>query len=159
MVQITGTLLIASVLLAGSLDARAQAQEGDDAHGHGKHEGGIRHGNRRGFGDPERMLERMSKHLDLDETQVQQVSNVFSAAKPEIDVLRDELQANREAMAALDVSDTDYGAELQNLSSANADLAARMTLLHGQVRADIASILTPEQQEKMRSRDQHRRHN
>lgn len=159
MFQATGKILITSLLLVGSLDIQAQSQENDDTHKRGSHDRGMHHGGMRGFGDPERMLERMSRHLGLDDIQAQQVSNVFVAAKPEIEVLRDEFVNNRNAMRALDASDPDYDVELQNLSAANADLAAQMTLLHGRVRADIAAILTPEQLEMLRSRDQHRRHN
>ncbi len=67
--------------------AFAQDSEGHDGK---RHMGGgsdrMRHD---GFGDPARMLERMTRHLDLDDTQSQTIGNIIEAAKPEIDALRE----------------------------------------------------------------------
>lgn len=99
------------------------------------------------FGDPARMLEMMTRHLDLDESQTQTIGNIFSAAKPQIDALRERGKAARKAMHELDVDDPDYGARLQTLSMEVGAVTSEATLLHGSLRADVFAQLTPEQRE------------
>lgn len=106
----------------------------------------------RGFGDPDKMIEAMTQHLQLDETQAQSIRNIVSAAKPEMDELRSRAAANREAIAALDTNDADYNAKLQNLSEENGYLASQATQLHGRLRAEINAELTPEQQLELADR-------
>jgi len=103
----------------------------------------------RGQGDPDRMVEFMARKLELDDTQTQTLRNIAEAARPGMEELRDKARANREAIAALDVSDPDYGAKLQNLSEENGYLASQATLLFGQLRADISAELTDEQRVKL----------
>ena len=55
-----------------------------------------------GFGGPELMLEHMADHLDLDDAQRDAVQNILEAAKPEIDSLREQFRANRDALQALE---------------------------------------------------------
>jgi Spy/CpxP family protein refolding chaperone len=99
------------------------------------------------FGDPTRMLEMMTRHLDLDDTQSQKIGNILDAARPEINALRERAQASRKAMHELDVGDSAYGSNLQNLSTEIGALTAEAALLHGRVRADIFAELTPAQRE------------
>jgi Spy/CpxP family protein refolding chaperone len=108
----------------------------------------------RGFGNPERMVEAMTRHLQLDEVQSQSIGNIVAAARPEIDDLRGRASANRKAIADLDTSDPDYGAKLQNLSDENGYLASQATLLHGRLRAEINEQLTPEQRTQFAERSQ-----
>jgi Spy/CpxP family protein refolding chaperone len=103
----------------------------------------------RGFGDPERMVEAMVRHLELDDNQAQTVRNIVTAGKPEIDELRSRARANRDAIAALQTSDPDYSARLQNLAEENGYLASQATQLHGRLRAEINAELTPEQQQQL----------
>lgn len=103
----------------------------------------------RGLADPDRMIERMSRRLDLDETQEQEVRNILLAAEPEFTALRERATANRDALAALDSDEADYDAELQNLAAEKGQLTTEMVLLASQLRADIRSTLTPEQQQQM----------
>jgi len=100
------------------------------------------------FGDPARMLERMTRHLDLDDIQSQTIGNILEAARPEIDALRERAQTTREAMHELDVDDPDYGSNLQRLSTEIGALTSEATLLHGRLRADVFAELTPEQRER-----------
>ena len=100
------------------------------------------------FGDPARLVEMMTRHLDLDDTQSKTIANILAAAKPEIDALRERARASRTAMHELDVSDPDYGSSLQNLSTEIGALTSEATLLHGRLRADVFAELTPEQRER-----------
>jgi Spy/CpxP family protein refolding chaperone len=137
--------------------AFAQDAEGHDGK---RHMGGGSHRMRHdGFGDPARMLERMTRHLDLDDTQSQTIGNIIEAAKPEIDALRERVQTTRMAIHELDVDDPDYGSDLQNLSTQIGALTAEATLLHGRLHAAVFAELTPEQRERAaegRDRMRHR---
>ncbi len=126
----------------------AFAQEADESEGK-PHMRGVGHRmNHDEFGDPARMLEMMTRHLDLDETQSQSIENILMAARPEIDALRERAQATRKAMHDLDVSDPAYGTDLQNLSTQIGALTSESTLLHGRLRADVLAQLTDEQRER-----------
>lgn len=100
------------------------------------------------FGDPARMLEMMTRHLDLDDAQAQTIAGIIESAKPEIDALRERATATRTAMHALDVNDPDYHAKLNTLSAEIGTLTSEATLLHGRLRAEVFAQLTPEQQER-----------
>lgn len=143
-------------LLTGGV-AISVAQEGGQSggehkahHGAGMHHDGMGGGPDGQFGagrfrDPARMIEMMQRHLDLDELQTQQLNNILEAVRPELEAAKTAFRENREAIRALDTSAPDYSAKLQNLSSANAELAGAMTLLFGGIRADVHAVLTPEQ--------------
>lgn len=116
-----------------------------------RHEKGMERHHREGPGmhAPEEMLSRMTEMLDLDENQSQSIRNIVDAAKPQFDSLRERSRANRDALRDLDINDPDYNAKLQNLSAESGQLASEMTLLHGQVRADIGAVLTAEQRQEL----------
>ncbi len=138
---------LAAVLLTAAATAglahEAGEQDGKRHHrdaGHGMH--------RDGFGDPQRMVEMMTRHLDLDATQSQAIGNILAAAQPEIDALRERSKASRDALRALDVDDPDYGSSLQNKSTEIGALTSEAALLHGRLRADIYALLTLGQREQ-----------
>jgi Spy/CpxP family protein refolding chaperone len=101
------------------------------------------------FGNPEWIVEHLSRRLDLDDTQQKALQNVVDAAAPEMNELRDKARQNREAIRNLDVADPDYDAKLADLARQNGELATSATLLHGRLRAEIAAVLTPEQQKSL----------
>ena len=96
---------------AAGASAFAQDSDGGDGKRHGR--GGAHRMHHDEFGDPARMLEMMTRHLDLDDTQSQKIGNILEAAKPQIEALRERGQATRKAMHELDVDDPDYGVNLQ----------------------------------------------
>ncbi|MFT5500613.1 MAG: Spy/CpxP family protein refolding chaperone [Woeseiaceae bacterium] len=158
--RLTGQLIIVAMLVSAAAAVVAQDDGAVENDKRKHHDGAMRHEGGR-MGNPERMLNMMQRHLDLDETQTQQMSNIIDAAKPEMDTLHAALRENREATRSLDTSDADYSVKLQNLSMANADLAGKMTLLHGRLRAEVHAVLTPEQLQKIEERGEHfrgRRH-
>jgi len=115
--------------------------------------------------DFDQMVEHLSRRLELDEAQEQAIRNIAEAARPEADALRERVKANREAMHALNISDTDYDVKLQNLAAENGELVTQATLLHGRIMAQVNRELTAEQQAKlsegraaMRKRFRHGRH-
>ena len=98
---------------------------------------------------PGLMLEHMADPLDLDDAQRESVRNILEAAKPEIEALREQFRANREALDALDASDSAYSAELNNLAISNGQLATEGTLLFTRIRTEVHAVLTEEQREKL----------
>lgn len=98
---------------------------------------------------PGMMLEHMADHLDLDDAQRESVRNILEAARPEIESLREQFRANREALEALDTSDPAYSAELDNIAISNGQLATEGTLLFTRVRTEIHAVLTDDQREKL----------
>ena len=148
------------VLLVGAV--WAGPGYGDNEY-NGMHRGhaGMMHG----CNDFDRMVEQMSRLLELDDAQEQAIGNIVEAVRPEINALRERAAANREALHALNVADTDYDVQLQKLAVENGELATQLTLLHGRVMAQVNGELTPEQQAelsarraKMRDGFRHRRH-
>lgn len=99
--------------------------------------------------DPELMLEHMSDHLDLTDTQKESVENILQATRPEAQAIREQLKANRQAIRALDASDPAFEAELNNIALSNGELATAGTLLAVRVRGEVHAVLTDEQIEKL----------
>ncbi len=131
------------------LTVTAYAEDGERRHGPGRHFGGP------GFGMPlpEMMIERMAEHLDLDDAQYESVDNIMSAAKPELQALREKVRANHEALRELDASDP----EVQNIAIANGELATEATLLFTRIRGEINAVLTDEQRAKLAERKERRK--
>lgn len=140
----TRIMRAAAMLLAlGIASGPVIAQE--TGGGSGGHD--SRHGQRGGPG-PE-MVEKMAAHLDLDAAQVGSVQKIMDASRADMDSLRQRLEANREAVQALDADDPAYAENLEQLAVESGELATEMTLLRGRIRADVHAVLTPEQRQKM----------
>lgn len=145
--------ILASTLMVSAFDTTVAAQNEGDVEAQQERHREHRGMRGQGSGDPSRMLRMLSRHLDLDDTQTQAISNILDASQPEIDALRESASANRQAIRALDVGDADYGAQLQNLAATSGELATQSVLLHGKVRADVQAVLTPEQVQQLAERD------
>ena len=94
----------------------------------------------------DRLVEHLSRRLELDDTQTQAIRNIIDAARPEAEALRERARANHEAMRALEFSDSEYDVKLQNLALENGELATQLTLLRGRVLSEINAELSAEQQ-------------
>lgn len=141
---------------ANSQDAENGSENRGERHKQMRQERGER-----GPMDSTRMIQGMARRLDLDDTQIEQLTNIVESTKPEMELLRENGRENRKAMRELDVNDQDYGAKLQNLAAAKGELEASSAVLFGRMRADMNAILTPEQQQKlteMRSGERKRGH-
>lgn len=152
-------ILVAGFSVAPLSAASAQGTDAqDDA---GTHENARNHDDRKrghrmhrrmtdsGVSDPARRIERMLRHLDLDDAQSQRVSNIMTAAEPELRQLHGDLQENRDALRVLDPNEPDYDLNLQNLSTSVGTQATQLALLLGRIRADVNAVLTPQQREKL----------
>ncbi|MDH4047093.1 MAG: Spy/CpxP family protein refolding chaperone [Gammaproteobacteria bacterium] len=138
--KINKTALLA--LLTTSLLATSAYADFD-----GKKGSRDRHFDGPGFGlpNPAMITGRIAEHLGLDETQRESVDNIMSAAKPEMEALRDKARANHEVLRALDSGDP----EVMNIAASNGELATEATLLFARVRGEIDAVLTDEQRAKL----------
>ncbi len=125
--------LVSSALLATGAYAHFDGDKGQ----RGRHFDGP------GFGMPMpgMMLGRIADHLDLDDVQRESVRNIMSAARPEMEALRERFRANHEALRALAAGDP----EIQNIAISNGELATEATLLFARVHGEIDAVLTDEQ--------------
>lgn len=126
-------------LAAGLAVAAPQGGKGNPGDWGGQRSGG------RMTASPERVVEQITRHVELDETQEQTLRNILEAAKPEFESLRDRGRVNMRAMRDLDPADPDYSARLDDLSAENGQLVADGTRLVGRVRGEVYAILTVEQ--------------
>ncbi len=145
--------IVTSLALFGGA-ATGFAEQGDGHRGSrdGQHRDMWGHGRR----NPAMMVERMSRHLDLDELQQEKLNNVMLAAKPELDALRVQARANRQAQKELDTSASDYSATLANLAVESGEIVASRMVLMGKIRGEINVELTEEQRAKLAERGAHR---
>jgi Spy/CpxP family protein refolding chaperone len=141
--RLTGIAMLLSMLALAAHAGDGGTDAGQQADKHGG-----RHGDRMLLpdADPARMVEHMSRWLDLDDTQKQELQNVALAAEPGLTALRKRGAANREAIMALDTSAADYAEQLQTLATESGAIATELTVVLGTLRADIHTKLTAEQQ-------------
>ena len=95
--------------------------------------------------DPARLIERFTRHLDLDETQQAQVENILEAARPEIEALRERAETNRAAIRELDWNESDQAVRLNDLAVESGQIVTDGVLLMGRVRSEFRGVLTAEQ--------------
>ena len=133
----TNNALLLALVSSAVLATGAYAHFEGDKGARDRHFGGP------GFGMPPigMMIGRMADHLDLDDAQRENVRNIMSAARPEIESLRDKFRENHEALRTLAAGDP----EVQNIAIANGELATEATLLFARVRGEIDAVLTDEQ--------------
>jgi protein CpxP len=144
--QLATALSIVVFALGGVAATAAHAGESHrDDRNHRSHSGtGMHEG-----GGPERLAKHLTRKLDLDQAQQQQIENIVSAAKPEIDALRDRAAANRNAMHELDINDSNHDARLNVLATEKGAIATEQALLHGRLKSEIHAVLTPEQKQEL----------
>ena len=148
-----------SVALLTATSGSVMAAQPDAREGHERHDRQLRlhRGGMHEAGDPQAMIRHLSRTLELDQTQQQKIENILSAAKPEMDDLRERAEANRKAMHELDVSDSSHGAKLDNLAAEKGAIVSEQAVLHGRLKADIHAVLTPEQRQELAGKSAKRR--
>ncbi len=112
----------------------------------------------RGEMDPERMVPRMSEHLDLSEEQEQQITTILEENKAQmkadherINEIRDALHQQRENFDA---------GEAQKLADELGEITTRMAYQAASKHAQVYQLLDEEQREELaelqEKRDQHK---
>ncbi len=139
---------ILSMLIVAALTSGAFAETGGGPQGgqFGMHGGD--------FQDSGKMVERLTKRLNLNDAQQQSVQNILDGAQPEIEALRERAKANREAMQALDTSDPNHSTVLNSVAVESGQLVTERSLLFFRVHNEVNAVLTDEQRETLaESRD------
>lgn len=94
-------------------------------------------------------LDRMASYLGLDDVQRQSMENIMTAARPEFEALQARREANREAMASLDSGNEADALQFDNLAAEAGQLVTDGLVLRDRVQAEVETVLTAEQREKM----------
>ncbi|MEQ8207794.1 MAG: Spy/CpxP family protein refolding chaperone [Woeseia sp.] len=151
------TTLVTAAAFAVLANGSVMAQTDDTSpprHAEGDHHGGDRSNMHRGkkgdrAGNPQHMVKRLQRALDLTDLQKQAIDNSLLAAKPEAEALRDASRANKKALRELATDAADYDLQLQTLSAERGQLEADRAKLHGRIRAEIDAQLTDEQRQRL----------
>jgi Spy/CpxP family protein refolding chaperone len=128
----------------------AFAQDSDSTereHARERGEGMSQRGQRGSMG-PERNIRMMTRRLELDDTQVEQVKGIYAAVGPELESLREQGRSIRMAMRDLTEDDADYEAKKASLAAERDELEVTAKGLRENIRTEIDTILTPEQREE-----------
>jgi Spy/CpxP family protein refolding chaperone len=84
--------------------------------------------------------------LDLNAAQKQQIKEIMTAARPQMQSLREQMQANSLKLWQTQPSDPNYAGIASQVSQTHGSLAAQMMMQRADVRAQVFKILTPAQQ-------------
>ncbi|SFF83296.1 Spy/CpxP family protein refolding chaperone [Neptunomonas qingdaonensis] len=150
MKKLTIAMITAPILLAGAA-AFASMHNNDDnekcdrGHGHG-HEDRMHKSDK---GDrAERMVERMSKRLELSDEQQVAMKKLFNDKQEQHQTMRTEMQNFHQATRNLDPNAADYDKSLAEAKRIAADLAVKKVDQKVSMKAELSKILTAEQLSK-----------
>jgi len=87
--------------------------------------------------------------LGLSAAQKQQIKEIMTAARPEMQSLHEQIRANSLKLQQTKPSDANYSSISSQVSQTHGSLAAQMMTQHAQIRAQIFKILTPTQQTQL----------
>lgn len=138
---LTATLLTAGAVLtaaAGMSIATAQTTAAQPAPPPGPH--GWHH--HRG---PWHLLGK----LGLSDAQKAQIKTIMTAARPEMQSLREQMHANMLKLQQTQPSDPNYTSIVSQVSQTHGSLSAQMMTQHANVRAQVFKVLTPAQQTQL----------
>ena len=96
-------------------------------------------------------LLHLGEELGLSDQQKTEITAILEAARPQMEELRDRLQEGREQWREnFDPASFDEE-EARNFAESQAAIHAELMVLGMKTRAQVFAVLTPEQQEQMRS--------
>ncbi len=150
MKKLTIALITAPILLAGvAAFAGMQHHEGNDRCDRGDGKGHEYRMNKSDSEDrAERMVERMSKQLELNDEQQVAMKKLFDGQKEQYQIMRTEMQSFHQATRNLDPAAADYDKNLTEAKRIAADLAVKKVDQKVSMRAELSEILTAEQLSK-----------
>jgi Spy/CpxP family protein refolding chaperone len=91
-------------------------------------------------------MDEVAQKLNLTDAQRKEFHTIFQKAHESAMPIREELKANREALAA--AVKADQSAEIQQLATTRGKLVGQMTAIYAEARAKFYHTLTPEQRTK-----------
>lgn len=105
----------------------------------------------------QKRLDRMAEKLGLSDVQKQQVKVLRDNKRNNMESLREQGKTLHEQMAQLDPNASDYDQKLAEIANTRAELVRSRTIAKGETRKQMAQILTPEQQAKMKEMRKNRK--
>jgi Spy/CpxP family protein refolding chaperone len=87
--------------------------------------------------------------LDLSAAQKQQIKDIMTAAKPQMQSLHEQMHANMQKLQQLQPTDPNYGSIVAQVSQAHGSLMAQAMTQQSEVRAQVFKVLTPAQQSQL----------
>ena len=155
-------LLIAGIIGLGAISAPIIADE--NRHCGDRHGGKFSMMSEHGFAgkDPERMLNKMVRKLDLTNEQRDQAFAKLDEYQPKLRDSKFAIMDSFKTLHQLEAGNEDYQAKSTELADQQGDLIAEMIKLRLAMHADFEEILTEEQKVKFnefkQKRGHHRKH-
>lgn len=145
--KLSGPVLICALIAATSGAVHAHDVESHPAYRHG---GGWRGAAFDGAapGEGGRFVDAMAARLELTVEQQDAIRDLMVRSRPAIRELRDAQRANRRELMETPTDAADYDVVLQRVAETNGQLTTDMIRRHGQLRAEVHALLTPEQRER-----------
>ena len=132
---ILGLGIVALAVVAATFQARAQ---------------GNGWGRCGGLGGPsvERIVERVSDRLDLNDAQKAQVNSIIAAERPRVEALFAQLGEGHRQMRAATANGQFNEEQVQQLAAQQAQTLTELFVAKERVKANVYQVLTPEQRTK-----------
>jgi protein CpxP len=87
--------------------------------------------------------------LNLTAAQKQQVKEIMTAARPQMQSLHEQMHANMLKLQQTKPTDANYTSIASQVSQTHGSLSAQMLTQHAEVRAQVFKVLTPAQQAQL----------
>jgi len=87
--------------------------------------------------------------LDLTADQQQQVKDIMTAARPQMESLHQQMHANMQKLQQTQPTDPNYSSITSQVSQTHGSLSAQMMAQKAEVRAQVFKVLTPAQQAQL----------
>jgi periplasmic protein CpxP/Spy len=87
--------------------------------------------------------------LSLSAEQKQQVKDIMTAARPQMQALHEQMHANMLKLRQTQPTDPNYSSIASQVSQTHGSLSAQMMTQHAEVRAQVFKVLTPAQQTQL----------
>jgi periplasmic protein CpxP/Spy len=137
--SLLAALAAAGVVLTAASAGMSVASAADDAattqSPSGHHEG-HRHGGEM----------RLLRKLDLNAAQKEQIKAIMTAARPQMQSLHEQMQANSAKLRQTPPTDPNYAGVASQVSQTHGSLSAQMMTRRADIRAQVFKVLTPAQQ-------------
>ena len=89
---------------------------------------------------------RLLHKLGLNAAQKQQIKAIMTAARPQMQSLHEQMQANSAKLRQTPPTDPNYASVASQVSQTHGSLSAQMMTQRADIRAQVFKVLTPAQQ-------------
>lgn len=141
---------LAAVLISGGALALAQPPQGPGGPGPRMGRGGP--------GPHGPMMEFGLRGLDLSDAQKEQVKSIMESHKAEFQAIGEKMRAAHDGLAQATQAETVDESAIRASTGAVASAMADEAILRAKVRAEVQAILTPEQLEQAKARQERMKH-